>query len=55
MLPEEEGEEEETVGPEETEVGMLEEERVEQVGWRVQTSMAAEVVEVEAKEPWWRL
>jgi hypothetical protein len=51
MLREEEVEEEETVGPEETEVGTLEEERVEQVGQRVQTSAAEEVVEVEAKDP----
>ena len=51
MLREEEVEEEETVEPEETEVGTLEEERVEQVGHRVQTSAAEEVVEVEAKDP----
>jgi hypothetical protein len=55
MLREEVVEEEETVGPEETEVGMLEEEQVEPVGRRVQTLAAEEVVEVEAKEPWWRL
>ena len=52
MLREEEVEEEETVGPEETEVGTLEEERVEQVGQRVQTPTAEEAVEVEAKHPW---
>jgi hypothetical protein len=51
MLRAEEVEEEETVGPEETEVGTLEEERVEQVGQRVQTSAAEEAVEVEAKDP----
>lgn len=51
MLREEEVEEEETVGLEETEVGTLEEERVEQVGRRVQTSEVEEEVEVEAKDP----
>jgi hypothetical protein len=51
MLRAEEVEVEETVEPEETEVGTLEEERVEQVGRRVQTSAEEEAVEVEAKDP----
>lgn len=51
MLREEEVEVEETVEPEETEVDTLEEERVEQVGQRVQTPTAEEAVEVEAKHP----
>jgi len=51
MLREEVEEVEETVEPEETEVGTLEEERVEQVGRRVRTPTAEEEVEVEAREP----
>jgi D-glycero-alpha-D-manno-heptose 1-phosphate guanylyltransferase len=51
MLREEVEEVEETVEREETEVGTLEEERVEQVGRRVRTPTAEEEVEVEAREP----
>jgi hypothetical protein len=42
----------ETEAAEETEAVLVEEERVERVDSRVQTSTAEEVVEAEAKDPW---